>query len=160
MAKALFFFTVIFSWACHAGDGDIRPLRVVFLEAEVVLEGAMVGSGIGECGGKEGVNSFYFIRITEVISGDVEKKDIKACGAAPLLLGDKYLVAADKYSDDEIVFEPDSVFLEFPTSVYYRLISYDSPIVLSSDGQVYAVGVLESDLLKVMKDVIPGADKK
>ena len=144
----------IYSACCRASGGDVRPLKDVFSEAGVILYGAVVGSGIGECGGKNGVNSFYILRVTGVAKGEVRKGDIRVCGSAPMLLGNQYLIAGDKYKNDEITFAPDAVFLVFPTDEYYRLISYDGPIVDSDRGIAYAIGVLEPDFIKCYGDMV------
>lgn len=146
--------TATYATACYASGGDTRPLNDVFSDASVIFHGAVVGSGIGSCGGKEGVSSFYILRVTDVAKGEVQKGDIKACGSAPILLGNQYLIAGDKYKNDEIVFAPDGVLLVFPTNEYYRLISYDGPVVTSDRGKAYATGVLEPDFLKRFGDIV------
>ncbi len=148
------FLAAFFSTSCYATGGDVRPLKDVFSEANVILYGAVVGSGIGECGGKEGINSFYIIRVTDVAKGDVKKGDIKACGSAPMLLSSQYLIAGNKKTDNEIVFAPDAVLLVFPANDYYRLISYDSPVVTLDRGQAYATGILEADFISRFGDTV------
>lgn len=142
------------SSTCWAGDGDVRPLENVFADSSVIIRGAVIGSGIGACGDKNGVSSHYTFRTTSVIKGDVQDGDIKACGAAPLLLGNQYIIAGDRRAVQEIVFSPDAVLLVFPTNEYYRLISYDGPLVTSDRGEAYAVGILEPDFLKRFGRVI------
>lgn len=139
--------SIFCSTSCYASDGDTRSLKDVFAESSVVVYGAVIGSGIGSCGGKEGMSSFYVIRVTSVAKGDMQKGDIKACGSAPMLLDNLYLIAGTKFADDEIVFSPDAVLLVFPSDEYYRLISYDGPIVASDRGKAYAVGLHEVNFL-------------
>lgn len=146
--------TAVCSTTCYASGGDTRPLKDVFSEAGVIFYGAVVGSGIGNCGGKEGVNSFYTVRVTSVAKGEVQKGDIKACGSAPMLLGNQYLIAGNKYASNEIVFSPDGALLVFPANEYYRLISYDGPIVTSDRGKAYAIGVLEPNFLERFGDTV------
>ncbi|WP_223620521.1 hypothetical protein [Lysobacter sp. ESA13C] len=128
--------------------GDVRPLEEVFAESEYIFFGAVVGSGVGPCAGYEDRRSYYIIRVTEVTKGRLEKSDVKACGDAPLLLSNRYLVAANKHPGGDIVFEPDAVLLVFPFNEFYRLISFDGPVVASDRGDAYAVGLLEPNFIK------------
>lgn len=148
------YFAAFFSISCYAAGVEARPLKEVFSEADVILHGAVVGSGIGSCGGKEGINSFYIIRVTDVAKGGMKKGDIKACGSAPMLLSNQYLIAGNKYASNEIVFSSDGVLLVFPTNEYYRLISYDGPVVTSERGKAYATEILESDFLSRFGDTV------
>jgi hypothetical protein len=129
-------------------------LKDVFAESSVIVYGAVIGSGAGSCGGQEGVNSFYILRVTDITKGDMQKGDIKACGSAPMLLDNLYLIAGTKFSNDEITFSPDAVLLVFPSDEYYRLISYDGPIVTSNRGDAYAVGILEPSFVERFGEVV------
>jgi hypothetical protein len=88
------------------------------------------------------------IRVTEVTKGKLENRDVKACGDAPLLLSNRYLVAANRHPGGDIVFEPDAVLLVFPLDEFYRLISFDGPVVASERGDAYAVGLREPNFIK------------
>lgn len=165
---SVFAFSMVFFAACYAADGsasyadggDTRPLREVFSSSDIVLHGAVIGSGIGSCGGRQGINSFYVIRVITTAKGGFGSRDIRACGSAPMLLASHYIIAGSKYSAEEIVFSPDAVLLVFPDGKYYRLISYDGPIVESDRGEAYAVGFLESELNKFLDSVVEGAVSK
>lgn len=158
ISKALF--VLMFAGqVCHASDGDVRPLAAVIADAGAVVEGAVVGSGIGGCGGEAEIKSFYIFRVTKVVKGDVDLKDITVCGSAPMLLGKKYIIFGDVYSDAEIVFLPDAVFLEFPMDEYYRLIAFDGPVVASDRGQAYATGIFEPNFSELYRDYIEGQEK-
>lgn len=128
--------------------GDVRPLEEVFAKSDFIFFGAVVGSGVGSCAGYADRRSYYIIRVTEVTKGRLEKSDVKACGDAPLLLSNRYLVAANKHPGGDIVFEPDAVLLVFPLDEFYRLISFDGPVVASDRGNAYAVGLLEPNFIK------------
>ncbi len=143
----------LFSTVCDASGGDNRSLEDVFSQSDVILHGAVIGAGIGTCGGKEGVNSFYIIRVSKVAKGDVQAGDVKACGSAPMLLANQYVIAGNKYEEDGVVFSPDAVLLVFPDDQYYRLIANDGPVVASDRGQAYAVGLLEPDFQARFKKV-------
>ncbi len=160
MTKLLLPFIFAMAWpvACGASGGDTRPLSEVFSESPVIFYAAVVGSGIGHCGGKKELSSFYIVRVTEPVKGNIEKGDIKACGSAPMLLSNKYLIAGSKRNKGEIVFASDAVLLVFPSKEYYRLISYDGPIVASDRGKAYAVGVHEADFAKRYGEYVSKSD--
>lgn len=128
--------------ASQARLGEVRSLDDVFLQSNEVVQAFVVGSGIGACGGLDGNNAIYTLRVTVNYKGDIAGGDVKACGSAPLLLGNKYLIAGNKHADGDFVFASDAVLLVFPNDTYYRLISNDSPVVASDRGEAYAVGLL------------------
>jgi len=100
MRTACFAIWLIFVSACFAQErGDVRSLDKVFDESDFILIGSVVGSGIGSCAGYEDRRSYYIIRVTEVAKGKLEKRDVKICGNAPLLLSNRYLVAANRHPD-------------------------------------------------------------
>lgn len=149
-----FLVTIFFSHASISGDGEVRPIKVVMAEASVIVEGVVIGSGAGQCGKRKDIQSFYYLRVTRVVKGTLELSDVKACGAAPMLMDSKYVIFGKDYRIGEIVFEPDSVFLEFPLQEYYRLISFDSPVVNSDRGRAYATGILDQEFQKLYRELI------
>ncbi len=120
----------------------------------MIVRGAVVGSGVGPCGGREGNYAFYTLRVTKVSKGDVRTGDYKACTAAPLLLGNNYILAGNKHDDSELVFPPDAAVMILPQDTFYRLISFDSPIVSSDRGQAYAVGTLSPHFIERFGDLL------
>ena len=144
---------IFFSHACNSAGGEVRPIDVVAADADVILEGVVIGSGVGKCGGEEDIGSFYYVRATKIVKGELEPSDIKACGIAPMLLDSKYVIFGKAYKADEIIFESDSVFLEFPLLKYYRLIVFDSPVVNSDRGRAYATGILDSDFQRLYSEL-------
>lgn len=113
-----------------------------------MIRGAVVGSSIGSCGSEKERQSVYMLRISEVLKGPAMSGDVKVCGAtAPFLLLNEYIVAG-QLEGEEIHFEPDSAILVFSLDRYFRLISYDSPIVESDRGGAYAAAIDEPNFLQ------------
>lgn len=139
---------------CRADIGDVRPLGEVFSQSDTILFGVVVGSGVGECGGKRGNNSFYMIRVEKVVKGRIKPRDVKMCGAAPLLLGQWYVVSGNKYSNREVVFLPDAALYAFSDGRFYRLVAFDSPIFETSRGEVYGVAIIEKNLKERFADLL------
>jgi len=126
----------------------------VFDEANAVVEGSIISSGVGACEGEQRA-SFYIVRLKRVIVGDISISDVRVCGIGltPILLGQRYIFAGKISQRDGIVFLPDSVFLVFREDEYYRLISFDSPIVKSDRGKAYAVGIRDDAVNGILQEM-------
>lgn len=134
---------------CLADIGTTRPLPVVFDEAQVIVSGLIDGSAISSCG-DDPRTGVYTMRVTQVMKGKLlDPKSVKICGRAPILLSRDYIVAGKILPSGEVVFEPDAVIQFVPLTRYFRLVSYDSPLVEAGRETYFSVGVEVTDFIKI-----------
>jgi hypothetical protein len=142
----------LFCPAGRADVGHVRCLDEVYSNATTVLYGRVIGAELSTCGVGGEISSHFTVQVKNVVKGRGDEEGrIRVCAHASLLLDHDYIIAGDRISKGEIASLPDAFVLPYEHTSFYRVLSFDSRVFDTTEGEIRAVAVLESGFMDRFK---------